>query len=357
MENRETVLITGSEGLIGDAVVRRLYRNYDVASFDINRPSKDPKEQDFIPCDLTQQDSVDEALKTLKRRHGSRIASVVHLAAYYDFSGEPSPMYRDLTYDGTRRLIRGLQQGFEVDQFLYSSTILVVSPSEDDKPVDEKAETAPAWSYPRWKLATEELIRRIRGPMKSVFLRIAGVYDEDCHSIPLAQQIARIYEEKMESYFFPGDPDKGQAFVHVQDLVDCIEKTIERRAELNDTEIFVVGEPELMSYGELQDTIGELIHNERWWTIRIPKAVAKAGAWAMDAMGGETFIKPWMIDLADQHYPLEIGKAKEKLGWAPEHRLRFTLPHITGRLLTDPHRWYEENNLEAPEEEAKSKKK
>jgi hypothetical protein len=46
-----------------------------------------------------------------------------------------------------------------------------------------------------------------------------------------------------------------------------------------------------MSYAELQDCIGELVHGEGWPTIRILKIVAKAGAWAQEKLlGEETFI-------------------------------------------------------------------
>ena len=32
--------------------------------------------------------------------HGSRIASVVHLAAYFDFTGEDNPLYQSVNVDG-----------------------------------------------------------------------------------------------------------------------------------------------------------------------------------------------------------------------------------------------------------------
>jgi hypothetical protein len=36
-----------------------------------------------------------------RRLGGQRIASVIHLAAYYDFSGEPSRPYEQITVRGT----------------------------------------------------------------------------------------------------------------------------------------------------------------------------------------------------------------------------------------------------------------
>lgn len=348
LSEKPVVLITGSEGLIGDAAVRGLQGSYGVSQFDIVRPHKQPEEGSFIPCNLTEDQSVERALETLRQRRGSRLASVIHLAAYYDFSGRPSPLYEELTVEGTRRLLRGLQS-FDVEQFLFTSTMLVMKPASLGEELKEHSATQAEWDYPKSKLLTEQVIREERGGIKAVLLRIAGVYDDDCHSIPLAQQISRIYEKQIEGYFFPGDAEKGQSFVHRDDLIDCFRKVIERRKQLDDVETFLIGDPEVMSYEELQDAIGELIHDHEWPAIRIPKSVAKAGAWVQDKLDSdEPFIKPWMIDLADQHYPLSIGKARKRLRWKPKRHLRSTLPRMVGALLSDPAKWYAENHLKLP---------
>jgi nucleoside-diphosphate-sugar epimerase len=340
------VLVTGSEGLIGDAVVQALSKEYRVAGLDIARPHKDPAVLDFINCDFTSDESVRNALEELRRREGNRLASVVHLAAYYDFSGEPSPLYRDLTIEGTRRLLRGLQS-FEIEQFIFSSTHILMKPSESGEPVTETSPVEPVWAYPKSKLETEQLIQREHGHIPAVILRISGVYNEDGHTVPIAQQIDRIARKDLESYFFPGDPDSGQAFVHLDDLVDLIRRTIERRKQLDPYEVFLVAEPDKMTYDELQDCIGLHIHGtEDWPTIRIPKVVAKAGAWVKEKMDDDTFIRPWMIDLADDDYPVSSERARTKLGWNPQHRLRDTIPAMIERMRQDPVRWRKINGLE-----------
>jgi nucleoside-diphosphate-sugar epimerase len=66
--------------------------------------------------------------------------------------------------------------------------------------------------------------------------------------------------------------------------------------------------------------------------------------------GEDPFIKPWMIDLADEHYELDITRARKLLGWNPKRSLRDTLPKIVDSLRSDPQGFYEANNLgKAPE--------
>jgi hypothetical protein len=85
------------------------------------------------------------------------------------------------------------------------------------------------------------------------------VYNEDCHSIPLAQQMSRIYQKRIESYFFPGDPDHGQPFVHLDDLVVCFRKVVELRNKLELQELFLIAERQC---SELQESPGSVTRTD-----------------------------------------------------------------------------------------------
>src|SRR5688572_3381386 len=106
-DERETVVITGSSGLIGAAAAHRLDRAYDVVGFDRPGEPHPPAHIECIDLDVTSDESVREGLRHVRQRHGDRIASVIHLAAYYDFRGGPSDQYEAITVRGTERLLRG----------------------------------------------------------------------------------------------------------------------------------------------------------------------------------------------------------------------------------------------------------
>jgi uncharacterized membrane protein len=55
-----------------------------------------------------------------------------------------------------------------------------------------------------------------------------------------------------------------------------------------------------------------------------------------------------MIDLASDHYELDVSRAEALLGWRPRHRLVDVLPSICAALTRDPVSWYRENGLTAP---------
>lgn len=350
-QERPTVVITGSSGLIGSGMRERLRGRFDLIGMD--RPPKDYKDPDvrFIGIDLADDDSVSDGMERLEGLGVRDIAAVVHLAAFYDFSGAENPLYEQVTVQGTRRLLEGLRSSFRVESFIFSSTMLVHKPCRPGGKIDEDWPLQPSWPYPDSKLKTEEVILREHGDIPAVILRISGVYDDFCDSIPLAQQIHRIYDKKLTSHFWPGDSEAGQSFMHLEDLTSAIEATIQRRHDLGSECVLLLGEDEVVPYGTLQNDIGNLLHGQDWLTLSIPKPIAKVGAWARDAAPGpDPFIQPWMIDFADAHYDLDISRAGRVLGWQPERSLRETLPRMISELEKDPRAWYERHMLGDPPE-------
>ncbi len=356
MPSQPIVLITGAAGDIGTALIAALRERYTVVGLDMRGKQA---ECDAFEVDLTRDDSVHDAMERFRERYGSHIASVVHLAAYFDFTGEDSPLYEQVNVAGTRRLLRELQH-FEVEQLLYPGTMLVHAPGKPGERIDEETPIEPRWAYPESKAAAEEVIRREHGRIPYVLLHLAGLYDEQSVVPTLANQIARIYERDLQSRLYAGTTSTGQAFVHKQDMTDAFVRAIDRRGQLPRDVVMLVGESDAPSYETLQNSLGELIHGDREWkTMSLPKWIAKAGAKAQlaaeplvpDAIdqGEPPFVRPFMVDLAGDHYELDTRRAYELLGWQPRHRLLETLPSIVRTLKHDPQQWYKRNRVTAPE--------
>ena len=353
------VLITGCNGRIGSAVTQRMTGRFtDVVGLDRTAPTPPPPGCVRIAVDIASEESTQEGLRILREHHGTHLAAVIHLAAYYDFLGKASPLYEQITVEGTRRLLRGLRAGFEVEQFIFSSTMLVHRPGEPGQFITEDWPMGATWAYPQSKVRTEALIHEERGNIPAVILRLAGVYDDVCHSPPLAHQIQRIYERQLAGHLYSGETSHGQSFVHLEDVVDAIERAVDRRAQLPPESTFLIGEAETLSYDELQHSFMRLIHGKSSETHNVPGLIAKVGAWAQDHMPGEDpFIKPWMIDRANDHYALDITRAREVLDWTPRRSLRQTLPKMVAALEADPVGWYRDHGLEPPASVTKKAKR
>jgi nucleoside-diphosphate-sugar epimerase len=163
----EIVIVTGSGGFIGSAVIRRLARRFTPVGLDRQGVPCPAEAARCIDLDLTSGESVEAALDQLRGAYGNRIASVIHLAAYFDLTGEPNPKYEEVTVKGTERLLRALE-GFEVEQFVFASSMLVHAPGNKGQPIDDEWPLGPKLPYRDSKVRTEKLIHEQHGDIPVV---------------------------------------------------------------------------------------------------------------------------------------------------------------------------------------------
>ena len=354
-DTRPIVLITGATGNLGRSLAAALQRDYRVAGLDLKAQGADFP---VFEADFTSDASVELALRKFREAFGSNIASVIHLVAHFDFTGEDKPLYQTVNVEGTRRLLRALQ-AFEVEQFVYASTMLVHAPCRPGERIDEHQPIDARWAYPKSKAAAEVVVRAEHKRIPYVILRLAGVYDEYSMVPTMARQMARIYDRDFQSYFYSGSTLVGQAMLHRDDMLEAFRRAVDRRDVLPPETEILIGEADAIGYDALQDELGYLIHGvDDWPTVRVPKPIATVGAWAHGKLepaipdvidGGEVpFIKPFMVAMADDHYALDIRRARELLGWEPQHRLKAELPKLVAALKNDPTAWYKTNGITPP---------
>ena len=227
---------------------------------------------------------------------------------------------------------------------------MVHAPCEPGQVMSENWPFFPKWAYPESKFKAEEAIRAKHGTIPYVLLRLGSVYDRLCRSLPLAHQVRRIYEKKWSRAFFPGHLSHGRAFLHLDDLASAVELLVLRRDDLQPELTLFLAEPQTFSYDEIQHRLARLIHGEKLYTHQVPRFAAKAAAWIKNAwpFGPEAFVKPWMIDMADDHYAVDVGRAVRLLNWEPKYTLRGCLPEMVGAFKTDLRGWYRANGIEMP---------
>ena len=142
-------------------------------------------------------------------------------------------------------------------------------------------------------------------------------------------------------------------------MLDAFRRTIDRRDDLPADAEILVGEADAIGYDALQDRLGALLHGvDDWPTVQVPKPFAAAGLWAQarlepvipDAIdkGQAPFVRPFMAEMADDHYALDTRRARDLLGWEPRHSFKEELPALVRSLKEDPPGWYRRNGVTPP---------
>ncbi len=341
-----TILVTGCSGRMGFKAVECFMKNYHVVGFDVFFAGDFPGTE-LVSVDMASDESVDCGLDYVKKKYGNKLVAVIHLASYCNFSGGGWSSYQSITVDGTRRLLDGLRRDFICEQFVFLSTMFVHAPCLPGEKITENWPVEPKWHYPKSKVLVEKLMYELRGEMSIVSMRIAGVYDDRCHSTRLANQIQRIYENQLEGHVFPGDISHGVAFVHMDDVIESFRLAVEKRKELPSELTLLIGEEETLSYDELQRRFSYSIYGKEWNTVSLPKSLAKIGARIGRYLPfrKKSVIQAWRIELADEHYELDVSKARKFLNWIPKRSLKSTYPLWIEELKKEPLAWYHENKL------------
>jgi nucleoside-diphosphate-sugar epimerase len=357
MEQRKgLIVVTGSSGRIGKKVVKRFSNaGFQVVGFDVAAPKDLVPGFEFIKVDLTSEESVRQCFESIRSKYGNTITSVIHLAAYYSFSKGDPALYEAITVQGSRRMLK-FAKTFNCEQFLFSSTQLIYAPCDVGQSINEHSSVKATWGYPLSKVQTENALHQEHGSVPIVILQIAGCYDDECHSIPISNQIQRIYEKQATSRLFPGNLTHGAPFLHLDDLTDAIWLAVEKRKQLPPETTLIIGEGKTMSYDAMQREISKLIFGKEMTTVTVPKWFAKFGAVMMNLVpfGQKSFIEPWMIDLADDNYTLDISNAQRQLGWNPKNSVKNVLPKMIDFLKKNPRAFYIANGLQPVPAETKS---
>lgn len=229
------VLITGGAGFIGHHTAIYLSKKgFEVVVLDnLSRARKDSLlllKRNGIR--VIVGDLLGERLpKTLAE---VRPEAVVHAAALISVeeSFEKPLLYNKVNVEGTLRLLDELLKLDSVEYFIYLSSAAVYG---DPKylPIDEEHPTEPLSPYGASKLAAEHYVKVYSNlGLKAAILRLFNVYGPRQnleYAGVIAKFVNRIRRGKPPVIF--GDGKQTRDFIHVQDVVEAIQRALERRIE------------------------------------------------------------------------------------------------------------------------------
>ncbi|MFU8868308.1 NAD-dependent epimerase/dehydratase family protein [Natronococcus sp.] len=285
------VVVTGATGGIGSWIVESLASaGHEVLGVDLERPPGQREHATFLAGDLTDQGTAWELIETADPDavvHCAGIPAMGIRAGGETFETNVLSTYHVLEAAGRANA----EVVWTSSESTYGMPFAATPSLPDSLPIDESHPQRPEDPYGTSKLAGEVVARRtVRAfdvPVTS--LRPAWV------SYPGSQQLARVREAFDPETTAPGDEGSGNfwSYVDVRDLVSLVEAALEADRE----------------------------GHEAYLAAAAENYLGRPTAATIEAVYGGL---PEECALEGDEAAFTTAKAREELGWEPEHTWRET---------------------------------
>jgi nucleoside-diphosphate-sugar epimerase len=303
-------LVTGANGFTGGHLARHLLaRGHAVRA--LVRPGADVSalgdaQVEFAYADLAEDRPLDTAVRG--------VDTVFHVAALYRTEGVPRQRFWQVNVDGTRRLFEAAARA-GVRRVVHVSTVGVQG-NITRPPAREEDPYAPGDHYQESKRDGELLaLEWFRGGrLAGSVIRPTGIYGPgDVRFLKLFRAIDR------GRFVMLGSGDTLYQLCYVDDLVRGMLLAATHEAALG--EVFTIGGAEFLPLRDLVTRIATVLGRpvpRLSFPVAPVRAVAAVCEVVFKPLGLEPPLYRRRVDFFTKHRAFDIGKARARLGYAPE---------------------------------------
>jgi UDP-glucose 4-epimerase len=297
------VLVTGGAGFIGSHLCEGLLQqNYKVRVLDdlsVGKRENVPSECEFIEGSILNEAVVDSAIQD--------VTHICHQAARVTIRGSIEKFYEDAETNlmGTLLLMKTAAK-YEVQRFIYASSMAVYADSQKPVPVPETYSQVPASPYGIAKLAAEQYVLMVGHELKlqPTVLRYFNTFGTRQTYTPyvgvITIFITQLLQKKDITIF--GDGEQKRDFVHVSDIVQA--NLVSLKTDSAAGKIFNIG----TGHGTSVNEIAAMLISKIYPDAQIRHEIARA--------------EELRYSIAD------ISKARNLLGYIPGTNLSSQIPEV-----------------------------
>jgi nucleoside-diphosphate-sugar epimerase len=347
------IVVTGASGFIGSHLLAALRGRARVLAID-NRSAAEAEvpawdHVTWIAADVGDRDQVEDAFAEVRRLGGADV--VVHLAAFYEFSGEEYPEYWRTNVEGLGNVLQQCRTLPALRRFVFASSLAACRFPPAGGVLTEDSAPDGDHVYARTKAHGEALVRDAAQWFPVCIVRLAALYSDWCEYPPLYHFLDTWLSGAWNRRILGGRGRSAVPYLHVKDAMRFFAHVLDRADTLERTEVLLASGDGATSHQALFDAATRYWFGETVRAWHVPRPLCRPGMWALDVagrvVGRRPFERPWMADYVDLALTVDAGRTHARLGWAPRPRLDVVrrLPFLLERRKTDPHGWSHRNEM------------
>lgn len=345
------MIITGATGFVGRHLVEALQSDHTIWALSRGSPRLRglslPARARWIPVDIAVRDDLRGAFRRVEQAGGA--STVVHLAGYYDFTGEPDPEYERTNVVGTRNVLEAARD-LGIRDFIFSSSLAACAFPPEGTRLTEDSSPAGDTPYARSKRAGEEMIREFDGGFRSWVIRFAALFSDWCEYEPVYRFMEKWLSPGIGNRIVAGRGRSAVPYLHIRDATAFVCRLLELRDHLDPAGVLIASPDGAISHRELHEAATGAHFGRRNRPLLLPRPLCRAGLWGRDRFaritGAEFFERPWMARMIDLRLDIDGSRSRAKLGWSPRARLGILrrMPFLVQNRKAYPGDWSRRNH-------------
>jgi nucleoside-diphosphate-sugar epimerase len=272
---------------------------------------------------------------------------MLHLAGYYDFTGEQHPEYERTNLIGTRNVLE-LSVLLNLKRLLFTSSVAACPfPPPGETVTEDTPPTAPP-PYSRPKRAGEEMLYEYKDKIPCTILRLAAIFSNWCEYEPLHNFLETWFSSGWQGWnarILGGTGQWAIPYLHVRDLLEFCLRVVEK-CDAMEPYCVLQGCPNgCTTHLDLFQEATRCYFGAPRKPLYVPKPMAHLGIIMRECLGRLTgqmpFERRWMGEYIDLKLNIDATRTHRRLDWKPREDLDILkcIPNMVKNRQNHPNEW------------------
>ena len=305
------ILLTGASGFLGSHIAEQLdQQGADVRA--LVRPTSDTRFLEGLAHVTLLSGALSDEDSLLAATEG--VDGIIHAAGLVK-ARRPADFHRT-NEQGTANLLDAAKQNAPgIERFVLVSSLTVMGPSEDGRPVPAGASPNPVTHYGRSKLAAEKVARAEADSLPITIIRPPMIYGpRDREILPFFKSV------QLGVLPLTGSPDSALSAIYAADCAAACIKALEANVPSGST--YFVEDGCLETLGGLIRHIENALGRRAWLRVPVPRFLMYGAALGSEfygrVMGRAVMLtRDKLNELLAPHWVCDSTEAQAALGWKP----------------------------------------